>query len=144
MEISTLKAGDEVYVFSRHRDRYVKLTVRVGAAGIKFVEIPNSHAWRRVDTVELAEGVDAVTAEELPAAKKRHAERRKAAKAAEVEREKRVSGATWFAGELHALGVSLAQYGKLVRPAVDYDGMIRVDLTLEQARALLDALKGKG
>ncbi len=143
MDISTLNAGDEVYVFSRIRDRYLKLPVRIGQAGLKFVEIPSGHAWRRGDTVVLAEGVDAVTAEELPAAKKRHAARRKAAKTAEAEREKRVSDATRFAGELHAVGVSLAHYGRNELPTVDRNGSIRVDLTLEQARILFGALKGQ-
>ena len=144
MDISTLKAGDEVYVFSRSRDRYLKLSVRIGQAGLKFVEIPSGHAWRRGDTVVLAEGVDAVTAEELPAAKKRHAERRKAQKAAETARETRHADAAGLAGELFALGVATTRYGKAEPPSVDYYGVMVVSLTLEQARALRDTLKGQG
>jgi hypothetical protein len=143
MDISTLNAGDEVYVFSRSRDRYLKLPVRVGAAGLKFVEIPSDHAWRRGDIVVIAEGVDVVTAEELPAAKKRHAARRKAEKAAEAERVQRETEGGRLASSLYALGAGLFNYGECAPGRVYRDGSIEIRLTVEQARVLLGALKGK-
>lgn len=143
MDISTIKAGDEIYVFSREKDRYLKLPVRIGNAGLKYVEVPNRDTWCRPDMVALAEGLDAVTAEELPAAKKRHAARRKAEKAAAEALALRVAEARKVAQKLFSMGVGRGGHtvteGGLV---IQWSGRIAFDLSLEQARALLDALKG--
>lgn len=142
MDISTLKAGDEIYVFSHSKDRYVKREVEVGNAGLRYFRGDPRGYFKTRDIVPLDSKSDAVTAEELPAAKKRHAERRKALKAAEASRAARHDDAVGLAGELHMMGVTTARYGKYEPPSVDRQGIIRVDITVEQARALRDALKG--
>ena len=142
-QISALSAGDEIHVFSREKDKYIKRTVNVGKNGLRYVWDDPRGYFKTRDSIPVTAALDAVTAEELPAAKKRHAERRKVEKTAEAERQKRVSEASWLVGELHAFGVSLVQYGKRELPTVDRDGLIRVDLTVKQARILRDALKGK-
>ena len=149
MDISTLNAGDEVYVFSREKDRYVKRPVFEDGSGKPYCTVPSATYWRGPVIIRLAgegpaSGDDVVTAEELPAAKKRHAARRKAEKAAETARETRHADAAGLAGELFALGVATTRYGKAEPPSVDYYGVMVVSLTLEQARALRDTLKGQG
>lgn len=142
MDISTLKAGDEVCVFDRSKGKYIKRVVEIGNVGCPyFYDDPRGY-FRTRATVPLDDTSDAVTAEELPAAKKRHAARRKAEKEAEEARKKRVLDAEAAAGELRALGVSIAPSGINGLPTVNRSGSIRADLTLEQARALLAALRG--
>jgi len=143
MDISTLKAGDEVYVFSRGRDCYIKRTVDIDAAGyVYFLSEPHGHHSVR-DKVYLDNGSDAVTSQMLPAAEMRHAERRKSEKTASDALDALYDDALGVAGELHALGVSTARGCKDEPPSVSDLGLIRADLTVEQARALLDALKGR-
>ncbi len=143
MDISTLKAGDEVYVFSYEKDRYVKRVVEVDRLGGRYFYGDPAGYFKVRRTVILTGDSDAVTAEELPAAKKRHAARRKAEKAAETARETRHADAAGLTGELFALGVATTRYGKAEPPSVDYCGVMVVSLTVEQARVLLGALKGK-
>jgi len=141
-QIAGLNHGDEVYVFDQGKDRYIKRTVDVDKNGLRYVWGDPRGYFKTRDSIPLTSVTNAVTADELPAAKKRHAERRKAEKAAESARATRQAEAIALAGELHALGVSTRRYGKHERPTVDYHGIMLADLTVEQARALRDALKG--
>lgn len=142
MDISKLKTGDEIYVFSREKDRYVKRVVRVGTDGARCFHGDPTGYWKTRPTIILAGDSDAVTAEELPAAKKRHAERRKAEKAAEDERERRENDGRALAAALGEIGVGRINYGQRSPAIAHRDGSIDVRLTVEQARALLFALKG--
>lgn len=143
MDISKLKAGDEIYVFSCEKDRYVKRTVVVDKNGARYFHGNPSGYWRIRPTIILARDSDAVTAEELPAAKKRHAERRKAERAEEAERASREAEGYRLASGLHEVGVGFVDLGKRSPPRVNRDGSIDARLTVEQARALLSALKGE-
>lgn len=148
MSISTLKEGDKVYVFSREKDRYVKRPVFEDGSGKPYCTVPSATYWRGPVIIRLAgegpaSGDDVVTAEELPAAKKRHAARRKAEKAAEAERERRENDGKALAAALYEIGVGRLNYGERSPASVHRDGSIDVRLTVEQARVLLGALKGK-
>lgn len=143
MDICTLKAGDEVFVFDRSKDKYIKRVVEVDKTGARYFQGDPAGYFKVRPTIILAADSDAVTAEELPAAKKRHAERRKAEKAAEAERERRESDGRALAAALYEVGVGQLNYGERSPAAVYRDGSIDVRLTVEQARVLLNALNGK-
>lgn len=141
-QIDALVDGDEIHVFDTAKDKYIKRTVEVGKNGHRYVWGDPRGYFKTRDTISINIHTDCVTAEELPAAKKRHAERRKAEKAAEDARKQRERDARALRDELFGVGVGSSRNGVLEAGNAYRDGTIRVDLTIEQASALLRALNG--